>query len=235
LTIGRQKTYNWQIIFTLLLTLGASLVINATRHFRKLASSCDIHPIKLRRPDSHRAWFWGRRWGSRKPYILEPRSSSQRFSSRCPYSVQVAMVPFSIKPVAEKSRLNLYVVELYIYIYCIYYWWFCTWASQMLIIFLDFLTTYIDMEDDRGARGGIEISWYHRMMIRWWSFDDRWPHNIEKTKSLKTFSFVRIHFGQFVFRSWQVSGNVFRTRARESPNPTTRTQPNSTRTRQVAR
>lgn len=26
------------------------------------------------------------------------------------------MVPFSIKPVAEKSRLNLYVVELYIYI-----------------------------------------------------------------------------------------------------------------------
>lgn len=30
-------------------------------------------------------------------------------------------------------------------------------------------------------------------MIRWWSFDDRWPHNIEKTKSLKTFSFVWIH------------------------------------------
>lgn len=67
------------------------------------------------------------------------------------------MVPFSIKPVAEKSRLNLYVVELYIYILYILLVVLHLGIANVDNIFR-FLTTYIDMEDDRGARGGIEIS-----------------------------------------------------------------------------
>lgn len=70
-----------KIFLTLLLTFGCvSPVVNATRLFRKLASSCDIHPIKLRRPDSHGAWFWGRRWGfsSFLENPVPPHSASAR-------------------------------------------------------------------------------------------------------------------------------------------------------------
>lgn len=108
----------------------------------------------------------------------EPRSSSQRFSSRCPYSVQVAMVPFSIIP-SLRSHDWIYVVELY----CIYYWWRGTWASQKLTIFRFWrhTLTWRMIGGARGTWDQLISSDDDQMMVVWWSVaSQHWKNKILK-------------------------------------------------------